>query len=112
MTNNIIRKCPLCGNILERAVITHLLDPPQAHYFLGCKKCYWKTEIIQKAIINKVMPIRETWKDGKLISQETQEKTVYTCKNINEAASWADKHRSQLASGEHFDIYYRYEEVQ
>lgn len=110
MTNNIIRKCPVCGNALERVGITHLLDPPHTHKFLGCRKCYWKAEIIQKATVKKVMLIRETWKDGKLISQESQEKTVYTCEDINEAALWVDKHRSQLASGDRFDIYYRYEE--
>lgn len=65
---------------------------------------------MQEATIKKVTLIRETWSGGKLVFQEEKQETVYACKDINEAASWADEHKSQLASGDRFDIYYRYEE--
>lgn len=109
--DNFIRKCPKCGSVLEKAGITHLLDPPHTHRFLGCRKCYWHAEIIQKATVKKVMLVHERIKGGKMIKQDFSQETVYSCENLNDAASWVDEHKNQLASGDRFDIYYRYEET-
>ena len=111
MMDDFIRKCPKCGNVLEKAGIKHLLDPPHTYRFLVCRKCCWHTEIIQKAIVKKVMLVHERIKGEKIIKQDFSQEIVYTCEDLSDAASWADEHKYQLASGNRFDIYYRYEET-
>lgn len=53
---------------------------------------------------------REKWCAGKMIDQEVENRTVFVCGDLMEAAAWADEHSKNLASGERYDIYYRYEE--
>ena len=66
--------------------------------------------ITRMAIVKKVMLVHERIKGGKMVKQDFSQETVYTCEDLSEAASWADEHKNQLASGDRFDIYYRYEE--
>lgn len=67
--------------------------------------------ITRTAIVKKVMLVHERIKGGKMVKQDFSQETVYTCEDLSGAASWADEHKNQLASGDHFDIYYRYEET-
>lgn len=52
---------------------------------------------------------REKWCGGKMLDQEIENTTVFVCGDLMEAAAWADEHSKNLASGEHYDIYYRCE---